>query len=55
VYGSFFYSQFSHGGWHEKIGEGTLADAILDCIVHDSYKIFIDGKTSMRERYGIRA
>jgi DNA replication protein DnaC len=49
-----FCSQFSPGGWHEKIGEGTLADAILDRIVYDSYKIFIDGKTSMRERYGIK-
>jgi len=49
-----FCSQFAPGGWHEKIGEGTLADAILDRIVHDSYKIYIDGETSMRERYGIK-
>ena len=25
-----FCSQFAPGGWHEKIGEDTLADAILD-------------------------
>jgi len=49
-----FYSQFSPDGWHDKIGEGTLADAILDRIVHDSYKIFIDGEKSMRERYGVK-
>jgi len=45
--------QFDPQGWHEKIGEETLADAILDRIVHDSYNILIDGKMSMRERYGV--
>lgn len=48
-----FSSQFAPAGWHGKIGEGTLADAILDRIVHDSYTIFIDGDVSMRERKGI--
>jgi DNA replication protein DnaC len=51
-----FCSQFSPAGWHAKIGEATLADAILDRIVHDSYTIEIlnDGSDySMREIYGI--
>ncbi|OEF97216.1 IS21-like element helper ATPase IstB [Desulfuribacillus alkaliarsenatis] len=48
-----YCSQFAPDGWHEKIGEDTLADAILDRIVHDSYKILIDGAISMRERNGI--
>lgn len=48
-----FSSQFAPAGWHGKIGEGTLADAILDRIVHDSYTIFIDGQDSMRKRKGI--
>ena len=48
-----FLSQFAPNGWHTKIGEGTLADAILDRIVHDSYEIFIDGDESMRKRKGI--
>jgi len=46
-------SQFAPAGWHTKIGEDTLADAILDRIVHDSYTIVIDGKDSMRNRKGI--
>ena len=33
-----FCSQFDVGGWHQKIGEATLADAICDRIVHDSYR-----------------
>lgn len=51
-----FCSQFSPAGWYGKIGEGTLADAILDRIVHDSYTIEIHNEGndySMREVYGI--
>ena len=49
-----FCSQFAPGGWHERIGEITLADAILDRIVHDSFSIQIEGKISMRERHGLK-
>ncbi|MBV1735236.1 MAG: ATP-binding protein, partial [Candidatus Desulforudis sp.] len=47
-----FCSQFDVAGWHLKIGETTLADAICDRIVHDSYTIMIEGD-SMRKRKGI--
>jgi DNA replication protein DnaC len=54
VASTIFCSQFDTQGWYQKIGEATLADAILDRIIHDSYSIFIDGDTSMRERHGIK-
>lgn len=48
-------SQFAPAGWHQKLGEDTLADAILDRIVHDSYTIFAKGDVSMRKRKGLEA
>ena len=49
-----FCSQFEVAGWHLKIGEPTLADAICDRIIHDSYTITISGNDSMRKRKGIK-
>lgn len=52
-----YCSQFAPVGWHQRISEETLADAILDRIVYDSYTIEIKGQSdmpSMREKYGLR-
>jgi DNA replication protein DnaC len=49
-----FCSQLDVGGWHQKIGESTIADAIVDRIVHDSYTIVIGGDDSMRKIKGLK-
>ena len=54
-----FCSQFEPLGWLGKFPEATIADAVLDRIVHDSYTIEIrsadrDNQTSMREVYGLQ-
>lgn len=47
-----FCSQMDVPGWHENLYDPTLADAICDRIVHDSYVIQIHGE-SMRKHKGI--
>lgn len=42
-------SQFPVDHWHETIGDPTLADAILDRLVHNAYKLELKGE-SMRKR-----
>jgi DNA replication protein DnaC len=42
-------SQLPVDHWHEAIGEPTLADAILDRLVHNAYTITLQGE-SMRKR-----
>ena len=42
-------SQVPIDKWHDVIGDPTLADAILDRLVHGAYKFKLDGE-SMRKR-----
>jgi DNA replication protein DnaC len=44
-------SQLPVNCWHEVIGEKTIADAILDRIVHDAHRIELNGE-SMRKVKG---
>ena len=48
-----FLSQFDVSGWHSKISDAPLSEAILDRIVHNSYTVIIGGEESMRKRKGI--
>ena len=41
-------SQLPRDKWHDVIGEPTFADAILDRIVHNAYRLDLDGP-SMRK------
>tara|TARA_B110000495_G_C22768386_1_gene449732 strand:- start:199 stop:780 length:582 start_codon:yes stop_codon:yes gene_type:complete len=41
-------SQLPIAAWHDVIGEPTFADAILDRIVHNAYRLELDGQ-SMRK------
>ena len=42
-------SQLPVEHWHDALGDPTLADAILDRLVHNAYKIALQGE-SMRKR-----
>jgi DNA replication protein DnaC len=47
-----FTSQVPVNQWHEVIGEQTIADAILDRIIHDAHRLELKGE-SMRKKRGI--
>lgn len=43
-------SQVPINKWHEVIGEQTIADAILDRIVHDAHRIEMKGESLRKKR-----
>jgi DNA replication protein DnaC len=43
-------SQYAPGGWHSRLGDGPIADAVIDRLVYSSHTIHIDGKESMRKK-----
>lgn len=43
-------SQFPVETWHDLIGDPTLADAILDRLVHSAYKIELKGNTMRKKK-----
>ena len=42
-------SQLPVASWHDVIGEPTLGDAILDRIVHNAYRLELDGLDAQDE------
>jgi len=49
-----FTSQVPVNQWYEVIGEQTIADAILDRIIHDAHRVELKGE-SMRKKRGTLA
>ncbi len=45
-------SQIPVKRWHEQIGDPTLADSILDRLVHNAHQIELQGKSARRELNG---
>lgn len=43
-------SQIPVSGWYETIGEKTIADAILDRLIHQSHRIELMGESMRRKR-----
>ncbi len=43
-------SQLPVDTWHDVIGEPTFADAILDRIVHNAYRLNLDGHSMRKTR-----
>jgi len=44
--------QLPVGHWHEVIGDPTLADAILDRLIHNAYKIALKGESMRKKQKG---
>ncbi|MCB0748546.1 MAG: ATP-binding protein, partial [Ignavibacteriae bacterium] len=45
-----FISQIPVSEWHNLIGEDTIADAIMDRIVHNSHRIELLGESVRRRK-----
>ncbi len=43
-------SQLPVEHWHERLGDPTLADAILDRLVHNAYKLTLKGDSMRKKR-----
>ena len=43
-------SQLPTDTWHEVIGEPTFADAILDRVVHNAYRLALEGPSIRKIR-----
>ncbi len=45
-------SQFAPSAWRAKLGNGAIADAVIDRVVYKSHVMHIEGEESMRKRMG---
>lgn len=49
-----YCSQLNVSGWYENLGNGTVAEAIMERIIHNAYDIHLGGEVSMREKLSFR-
>lgn len=49
-YSTIITTQLPIKHWHEVIGESTVADAILDRLVHSAHKIILSGESLRKKR-----
>jgi DNA replication protein DnaC len=45
-------SQLPVARWHEQIGDPTVADGILDRLVHNAHRIEMKGDSTRKKRGG---
>jgi DNA replication protein DnaC len=45
-------SQFAPPHWHKQIGDPTIADSILDRLVHNAYRIELKGESMRKTKAG---
>lgn len=43
-------SQFPVGQWHELVGDATVADALMDRLVHHAYRLELKGESMRKAR-----
>jgi DNA replication protein DnaC len=43
-------SQLPTAKWHDQLGDPTLADAILDRILHNAHRIVLKGPSRRKEK-----
>ena len=48
AHSTIFCSQYTSSEWYPRLGDGVLADAIMDRIIHNAYHINC-GSMNMRE------
>lgn len=53
IHSTIIASQLPVEHWHEVIGNPTLADAILDRLVHNAYKITLKGGSMRKKQSGL--
>jgi DNA replication protein DnaC len=45
-------SQLPVSSWHKQIGDPTVADSILDRLVHNAYRFDLSGESLRKQRGG---